>query len=243
MEVYMKKLYLLMMLLTLTVTLVGCSQTNKSTSNASVVDKTVAINSFNPDNFSNKIVSKSSLDFEKIYENMEQLNADAPNIVYGTVKEVKNFDESGSAMTCYNLLVEKSYKGNLNENDMVSILAIGGYVRLEKYIEVFGDGKFSDYSSKERQTTVIEENPMDVPVPQVGDKYLVFLSEPIKNEAPFPDGTYSEVGSFMGRYYDNDKSRNLSEHQLARYAPTDEPNFYGAKDKTYSLSDVEEIIQ
>lgn len=234
----MKKICLLMTLLLLTTTLTGCFHTNEP-----VVNKTVAINSFHPDDFSNKIEIKPTLEFEKIYKNMEQLNEDASNVVYGTVKEVRNFDESGAAMTCYNLLIKKSYKGNLHKNDMISILAVGGYVRLEKYIDVFGDERFSDYSTKERQSTVIKENPMDAPVPQVGDTYLVFLSDSVKNEAPFPDGTYSEIGSFMGRYYDNNKSESSNEHQLTHYTPTDDPDFYGTEEKEYLLSDIEEIIQ
>lgn len=239
----MKKITIFIALFTLSLSLVGCSFTKDKNSNTVMNDKSVSINSFNPKDFSNKLEVKSTLDFDKIYENMEQLEPDAPNIVYGTVKEVKNFDESGTAMTCYNLLVEESYKGNLNENDLISVLAIGGYVRLDKYIEVFGDGKFSDYSTNERQSTVIEESPMDAPIPKTGDKYLVFLSEPINNESPFPDGAYSEIGSFMGRYYDNNKLRSSKEHYFARYTPNDEPNFYGKKDKAYSMSEVKDIIK
>lgn len=231
-----QRIFLPIIVLTLALMVVGCSKDSTTSSTQDIVDKSIAVNSFDLESFPNKIEVSVIPDFFKIYKNVDELNEDSSNVVYGTVKEIENYDESGAAMTCYKFVIEKSYKGSLKENDMISVLAVGGYVRLQKYIEVFGDGKFEDFSEAQRKTTVIKENPMNAPVPKENDKYVLFLSEPIKDEAPLPNGVYSEIGAFMGRYYyDNDI--------FTRYTPVGESNFYGQEDEKYSLSEMENILQ
>ena len=213
----------------------GCSKVEDS-KGQNINDKSVVVNSFNPNSYSNQIEVSSSLDFEKIYNNIDELYNNSINVIYGTVRKVEYIDDSGAALTCYDFVVERSYKGELQENDMITVLATGGYVRLQKFIEVFGDGKFKDFSETKRSQTVLKENPMGAPLPKVDDKYLVFLSNPIKNEAPFPDGAYVERGSFMGRYYyEGDK--------LVRYKPADEPDFYSDTNDRYTLKEVESILE
>ena len=235
----MKRIIILITIIVLMITLAGYN--HETTVTQDIVDKTVAVNSFHPKNYSNKIEMSSTLDFAKIYQNIDELYEDSQNVVYGKVKEIAYIDDSRAAITSYNFLIENSYKGSLKENDMISVLAAGGYVRLQKFIEVFGDGKFKDYSESKRNQTVIEENVMGAPLPQENEKYLLFLSDPIKDESPLPDGAYSEIGAFMGRYYDKENARNGN--TLSRYVPKDEPNFYGGENENYSLSEFENILQ
>ena len=234
-----KKTVVPIILVAFVLTLVGCN--HETTVTQDIVDKTVAVNSFHPKDYSNKIEISSTLDFAKIYQNVDELYEDSQNVVYGKVKEIAYIDDSGAAITSYKFLIENSYKGSLKENDMISVLAVGGYVRLQKFIEVFGDAKFKDYSESKRNQTVIQENVMGAPLPQENEKYLLFLSDPIKDESPLPDGAYSEIGAFMGRYYDKENARNGN--TLSRYVPKDELDFYGGGNENYSLSEFENILQ
>ena len=206
------------------------------------VDKTVKIESCNPDNFSVDVTSTSTIVFETLYKNKGELYDDATNVVYGTVKDIAYFDESGAAMILYDFAIEEVYKGSLNQNDMISILADGGYVRLSKYVELYGKERFSNYSDEQIKKAVIAYDNMGMPTPEIGDKYLLFLSPPIDNEPPFPNGAYVELGSFMGRYVEQGS-------EFIRYKPANEPDFYlggeerisKAEAKTYLVKEKEEI--
>ena len=214
----------------------SCSNSNASNSKTDLVDKTVSINSFNPDEFENVIELTSNPDFKKIYNNIEELYPDSENIIYGTVNQVSYFDGSGVGNTVYDFVVEKVYKGNLKENTLISVLTAGGYARLSKHIEVFGDGKFSDYTAEQINNTLLKTEFMKAPTPKSGDKYLLFLSAPTNNEHPFPDGLYSEIGAFMGRYV---KTNN----NFSKYIPEDEVNFYKTKEEPLSLKQIESKLE
>lgn len=149
-------------------------------------------------------------------------------MVYGTVKEKSYFDESGSANTIYTFAVEKVYKGSLAENDLISVITIGGYMRLSKRVEIYGKGKFEDYTDEQINNTLLKES-FGVPEPEIGDKYLLFLDEPINNEPPFPDGVYSELGSFMGRYVQNG-------NDFERLTPANDTEFYSGGEDKMSMS-------
>lgn len=213
--------------------LVGCHQQSKV---QGIVDKTVDISSFDINDFPIVQHATVNLNFEKIYSNVKELYDGASYVVYGKVKEVSYYDESGGALTCYNFVIEESYKGELQENDEITILAVGGYVRLEKVIEVFGEERYKDIPQDERKKTIVEEDVMGAPLPKENDQYLVFLSDPIDNEPPFPDGVYSELGAFMGRYYEEGDT-------LTRYTPENEPDFYGQEDEHLSLSQMKDIFK
>ena len=60
---------------------------------------------------------------------------------------------------------------------------------------------------------------------------MLFLSKPIQDEEPFPNGAYVELGAFMGRY-------QQVNGQLTRYIPENEPNFYQTGEiSTFSIED------
>ncbi len=211
----------------------GCNSNKGTLAETRFTDKTVAVeDTFNPEDFGNVIELKSSTDFAKIYSNIEELYPDSENVVCGTVKEISYFDNSGVGNTIYTFAVENVYKGNIEENDLISVLTAGGYARLSKHIEVFGKGKFSSYTAEQINNTVLKTDFMGTSELTVGAKYLLFLSAPISNEPPFPNGVYTEIGAFMGRYV-------CTNNKFSRYVPEDEPNFYGAEEKQISLNEVE----
>ena len=73
------------------------------------VDKTVTVESFEPKDFSNSISVSSVADFEKIYKTKEELYDASQNVVYGMVKELSYFDESGAAHILYTFSTANVY--------------------------------------------------------------------------------------------------------------------------------------
>lgn len=204
------------------------SSSTEDSSVSATVDKTVAVEGFDPAGYSNKIQTTSDGDFEVIYKNINELWEAAPNVVYGVVKEVTNFDESGTALVVYDFEVITSYKGELEKATLISVIGNGNYMRLSKYIELSGEGRFSDLSEEEIENTLLEDSFMGAPVAEVGDEFVLFLSNPIQEQNPFPAGAYCEVGGFMGKYFD------AGNDEWTRHVPEDEPNFYAGASLTRS---------
>lgn len=220
----------------LSLMLTGCGvEEGTSVKKELIVDKSVPIESFDIEDYSKVLEAPSETYFEKIYNNIDDLYNEADNVVYGTVKSVEYFDETGVALTYFNFIIEKVYKGELNENDMISIMTNGGFCRLKNYIKVFGNGKFSDYSQKEIDDTIIKFTGAGQPLTKVGDKYVLFLSPPIKDEKPFPTGAYVQIGSFMGRYY-------YQNNKLMRFKPANEPDLYKNSNDVFSFNTIDEEL-
>ncbi len=225
----MKRYLSMVLALLLFLSIVGCG-TEESKTVQKFTDKTVNVESFEPQDFSDVISVSMSADFEKTYKTKEELYKASENVVYGTVKKLTYFDESGAAHVLCDFEVEKVYKGSLAENDLISVLTAGGYVRLSKRIEIYGKGKFAGYTDKQINNTVIKSDNMGVPTMEVGEKCLLFLSAPINNEPPFPNGVYGVMGDFMGRYVQQGD-------KFVRYKPVTEPDFYmGGEEKISKIS-------
>lgn len=242
----MKK-YLSLLLTGLLLFCTGCSSSPDVASIEDApqpTDYTVAADTFDPSQYQQIGTIESTADFEKIYHNLEELTQNADNIVYGTVTATQNFDESGVGMTLYTFSISASYLGDLQSGGQISVLADGGYVRMCQYIHVFGSGHFENLTPEEIQTSVVYNQPaMGAPAPEVGDSYMLFLSKPIQDEEPFPNGAYVELGAFMGRY-------QQVNGQLTRYIPENEPNFYqtgeistfSIEDDSYTLEEMEQYL-
>ena len=231
----MKRYLSIVLVIVLVLSIAGCG-TEESKTVQKFTDKTVNVESFEPKDFSNIISVSMATDFEKIYKTKEELYDASQNIVYGTVKELSYFDESGAAHVLCDFEVEKVYKGSLAENDLISVLTAGGYVRLSKRIEIYGKGKFENYTEKQINNTIIKSDNTGVPTPKVGEKCLLFLSAPINNEPPFPNGAYGVMGDFMGRY-------TQQGDELVRYKPVDEPDFYGDGEERMSKDSAETYLK
>ena len=137
------------------------------------------------------------------------------------------WDETGVGFTLHDFVVQKIYKGNMEPGDKISVLASGGYCRLSKLMDLRGERADSSYTEEEIRTTVYKSTDMGEPLVEQGEKYVLFLGE-ITDSPPFPEGAYSEVGGFQGRFYYKD------EDTLTRYTPENEPWFY-YDDKTGSV--------
>lgn len=197
------------------------------------IDLTVKIETFDPLSFEKTIETGSAADFAEIYSDISDLECASDNVVYGEVESVAYWDLSGSANTVYSFRILETIKGDLPENAVISVITPGGYCRLQSVINVFGGGKFQNYTQEEINQTIIHRFFAGViEEPKTGEKYILYLTSPTKDENPFPDGLYCEKGAFMGRLIEqNDGS-------FMRVTPQDEPDFYGTSKVAYSREEL-----
>ena len=207
----------------------GESKNMGTYSDLSGTDLTVAFETFSPSSFRNTLQTSASTDFATIYSDISDLYASSDNVVYGTVKSVAYWDLSGTAHTIYSFNTSKVIKGDIPEKAVISVITPGGYCRLRSYVNAFGKGKYETYSEQEIDETIFHDSFAGVTdEPAAGDQYLLYLSSPLKDEEPFPDGLYCEVGSFMGRLVEGDDG------MFNRVLPQNEPSFYGDSMTAYS---------
>ena len=114
----------------------------------------------------------------------------------------------GFAVTAENLSIVSSYKGDLRENDRITVFFSGGYVPAEKYLE-----KHSDvFIPAPEEYSVYEKGSSRFPQKK-GEQYIFF----IKNDESIKNGAYSPVRSgntaVFRKIYDN-------------YVSLDDPRLY-----------------
>ena len=144
----------------------------------------------------------SSADFIKVYPDVEALYPDSSIIVLGTVKSVVYSDKGGIATTYYDFEIDECWEGSLNARDKITIAHNGGYLRGKIFNAQHGYKLYDD-------DAIIKECVYNIPLPCVGDKNLLFLTE-------WENGTYCALNSFMARYFvDNNGG-------VSRFVPDDE---------------------
>ena len=172
-------------------------------------DYTVGFAGFEPDVYSDVQSGEMIAELPGGYYNMDENWIAAATVVYGTVTKLRYFDETGFASTFYDFRIEMVYKGNLSVGDMITVDTPGGYLRLEKKLNAFENGRFDDWSEDVIRDTIFYMTFDDTPAPEIGDRYFLFLNaETEKNYPEYVEGVlYYESGVFRGRYYYNESGR------------------------------------
>ncbi len=186
----------------------------------------------------------STADFARIYYRVPDLYEDSTDILRGTVKSTENFDETGVGQTLYQFEITKTYKGDLKPGQTISILARGGYLRVSKMIEVFdNEFRFSDLTEEQKQNGVYEDFFMGIPIPKVGEEYVLFLASTKDDpQPPFPPGIYGEIGTFQARFVKREDGT------FSRHIPPYEPEFFRDSDaqetpkQSFTLAELEQEI-
>lgn len=144
-----------------------------------IMDKTVSVPLLRLTEKEKVMEVNATADFGVSYRDISELceAAAVKNIVYGTVQEVGFYEGYPSGQTLYNFLVEKSFAGELQAGDKISVLASGGYLSLGRYIETYGGERFEDMTEQEIENTVLKQTCMGAPFAKTGEKYLLFLSK------------------------------------------------------------------
>lgn len=156
----------------------------------------------------------SSASFSKTYPDFASLETDAANIVVGTVTDIAYTDDNAVPRTISTFLISETWKGDISPDSLISVGESGGYVRMATFIEVYGNDHFPDLREEEIESTVYAHSICGAPMTQVGDQYVLFLSEE-KAEGRLA-GAYGVIGGFMGKYIFHEETAFY-----ARFCPAD----------------------
>lgn len=159
-------------------------------------DRSLKTNSFNVSE--SKVRTTQELphsDLTGIYSGIEDIYDDSDYVVSGVVKDIKYFEVQYVLIRKINILVNKSYKGNILKNTLISILENDGYLRLKslyeaakkEYEEKNGDKKKEDawlyavtyMSDKEdiENDMLIKYTYINKEDSKIGDELLLFLTD------------------------------------------------------------------
>lgn len=117
---------------------------------------------------------------------LESMYNDSSAVVLANTDEMLYTSIGGFAVTAENLSIVSSYKGDLRENDRITVFFSGGYVPAEKYLE-----KHSDvFIPAPEEYSVYEKGSSRFPQKK-GEQYIFF----IKNDESIKNGAYSPVRS------------------------------------------------
>lgn len=132
-----------------------------------------------------------------VYQGIDDMYEDSDYVVSGVVKEIEYFEVQPILLRKINVLVNKSYKGTITENNLISILENDGYLRLKSLYEEAKKEYEEKYGNtdKEREDAYLNgitlmsdikdiENDMLIKYyyfnkedSKVGDELLLFLTD------------------------------------------------------------------
>ncbi|WP_303805566.1 hypothetical protein [Ruminococcus flavefaciens] len=117
---------------------------------------------------------------------LESMYNDSSAVVLANTDEMLYTSIDGAAVTAENLSIVSSYKGDLRENDRITVFFSGGYVPAEKYLENHSDV----FIPSPEEYSVYEKGSSRFPQKK-GELYIFF----IKNDESIKNGAYSPVRS------------------------------------------------
>lgn len=117
---------------------------------------------------------------------LESMYNDSSAVVLANTDEMLYTSIDGFAVTAENLTIVSSYKGDLRENDRITVFFSGGYVPAEKYLENHRDV----FIPAPEEYSVYEKGSSRFPQKK-GEQYIFF----IKNDESIKNGAYSPVRS------------------------------------------------
>ncbi len=118
-----------MILLFCTVILMtGCSSQS--------LDNTLKVEPFtvSEEKIKDKVIDKNT-QLTDIYSEISDMYSDSDYIVSGTVKSISYFEDNCILLRKIDVLVDKSYKGSISKNTLISVLEKDGYARLKSMYE------------------------------------------------------------------------------------------------------------
>lgn len=84
-----------------------------------------------------KIIRDHNLGFTLtgVYNDIEEMYEDSDCVIFGVVKDIEYFQREYILLRKINVLVKKSYKGDVEKNTLISILENDGYLRVKTLYE------------------------------------------------------------------------------------------------------------
>lgn len=116
---------------------------------------------------------------------LEAMYNDSSAVVLANVDEMLYTSINGTAVTAENITIVSSFKGELAENDRITVFFSGGYVPAEKYLENHADAFIpspEEYSVYEKGVSRFRQ--------EKGEQYIFFI---INDDESIKNGAYSPV--------------------------------------------------
>lgn len=134
-------------------------------------------------------------DLTGVYNGIDDMYSDSDYVVSGVVKKIEYFEVENVLLRKINVLVNKSYKGNIMKNTLISILEHDGYIRLKSLYEKLKKAYEEKNGDKEKEAAFlygatymsdIEDIKNDMLIrytyknkedSKIGDELLLFLTD------------------------------------------------------------------
>ncbi|MCR5791598.1 MAG: hypothetical protein K6G65_00370, partial [Lachnospiraceae bacterium] len=157
------------------------------------------------------------------------LGEEATHVIKGKVTEVNYVFLAGDARTAYNVLVEESYKGDLQKNDLITVYKDGGYIPLRTMIELNGDAfRYEGVSQEAIDSTIVHEVVDGEEEPYIGEEGVFYL---LHNYSSFlPEGAFERVNGIGSQL--EAESKNI-------FIQTDEER----EEKEVTLKEIKESVE
>lgn len=225
----MKKNFLLAILLCCVFILSSCSTSVVSLDMEGITDKTIE---FDTIDLEGKIFvgeSNSDNQFSSIFSTIDELTAEAEFVVKGKVHDVNFFPYKGQGMTSTTVKVVETLKGDLQENDLISVVESGGVISIQDLIDYFGPAKFGNMQTEYIENGVMYDYQSGAAFSKVGQDVYLFLMP-----AYFFEGAYECYGGFMGKF-------TLEADTYVRHTPYD--GFYQLDNEAADVESDEDTIK
>lgn len=199
-------------------------------------DLTVQLDGLSQQDLDGKAIRRmgSNACFAHFYAGPEELYARADTVVYARIEEVTYFAYHGTACTKSDVTVLDCMKGDLKQDDQISITQLGGYIPLR--LEAGYATHPERFSVKEEtlDQTVVFNTINSEPLPEAGQIGVFFLAA---QNGPNDEvaGAYPRLASYQSVYLQNENG------VLERYAETD--NQYVDPDAPQTLSADSDLLQ
>ena len=194
------------------------------------VDKTLKVEPFtvSEEKIKDKVIDKNT-QLTGTYSEISDMYSDSDYIVFGTVKSISYFEDNCILLRKIDVLVDKSYKGSISKNTLISVLEKDGYARLKSmyeeakkhYEERNGDKeKEEEFCLSAAHMSDINDINNDMLVKykytnkvdsRIDDNLLLFLTDSsddtykdkkvklFDGKLIYPEGAYVPLGLFMGK--------------------------------------------
>ncbi len=117
-----------------------------------------------------------------IDQNLQVLFDNSYNVVLAKIEKIVYTSIDGEILTAENIIIERSYKGDLAPEDKITVYMNGGYMPAEEFISYY-----PDYSINDSENFSILDNSSHITNHSEGSSFLFFIK---KGTGNLPNGVY-----------------------------------------------------
>lgn len=129
----------------------SCSFLLVTSCSSQIIDRSLETKSFTVSE--SKVAKKLEVPHSKvtgIYQGIDDMYSDSDYVVTGVVKDIEYFEEHNVLLRKINVLVNKSYMGDIKENTLITILENDGYLRLKSLYAELKKAYEEKYGNKDK---------------------------------------------------------------------------------------------